>query len=66
MGIVQTLQEPVDGEGPPELGLGAGVTSIQRTSALENWGGGRLPGLNGLGLRSLEVCEARAGLPVLG
>lgn len=52
------------GRGRPELGLGAGVTSIQRTSAL-GLGWGRLPGLNGLGLRS-PVCEAGAGLPVLG
>lgn len=53
------------GRGRPELGAGAGVTSTQRTSAL-GLGWGRLPGLNAWGLRSLEVCEAGAGLPVLG
>lgn len=54
------------GRGRPELGLGAGSDKYTEDKCSRLGVGGRLPGLNGLGLRSLEVCEAGAGLPVLG
>lgn len=66
MGIVQTLQEPVDGEGPPRARGGCRSDKYTENKCSRLGVGVVYLDLMPWGLRSLEVCEAGAGLPVLG